>query len=801
MSDVEYYVETVSVASESGSQASSEHPVGGGNKPKRLWNAVVPGILAVFTFLLPIFFIPAYDLSTELGKVTLLAVVAFLSFFIWLVARLREGVIALPQTWLLFAIAPIILSALISALLSPSSSISLFGIGSEVHTFWFLFSASIMLFLVATTIRDYRKVLPFFAALFGAFFLVFIFHIVRLFVGPDVFSFGIYISPSASIIGKWNDVAIFSGLIAVLALFALQILSLSRVRKGFLLFTLFAALLLMLAINFGLAWIVFGVFALIALVYSLSFGARGEGRMRIAPLPLLLTVIALLASIFTVQIGERMSTTFSFSNLEARPTWRTTISIINETLADDPLWGVGPNRFSSQWLLHKPDSVTQSFFWNTDFNTGIGFIPTFAVTTGSVGALSWVLFLIVFLASGVRILTRLPTDRMRRFLLLGTYIGTAWLWVFAFFYAPNAAVFTFAFLMTGLFVATLRAEGMIRVFEWRFSDRPQKSFISVLFIIFFCIVSVVGVYIAGQKLSAAIVFQKGQALLARENNLDAAISGTRRAIEISKHDIFYRSLSNLLVADLRRIVATTNTETIDDIRLAFQSVLGEAIGSAQSAIEFDSTNYQNWRTLARIYTALVPLNIQGAYENAVRTYEEARTRNPKNPSLSLEVAQLELARGDIAAAKEHIGAALERKNNYTDALFLLSQIEMSEGKIKEAISSVEIASLINPTDPGIFFRLGFLRYSDSDYRGSISAFEQAILLQPNYANAKYFLGLAYYQTDNAEKALEEFEGIAVTNPNNQEVQAILANLRSGLTPFADLNTPPPEDRDSLPIVE
>lgn len=795
MSDVEYYVETVSVSE--AEERPPHMPAG-----KRSFGGIVPNLLIFLAFLLPIFFIPVYNLSTELSKVTLLAIFSFFGFLIWLVARLRAGVLVFPKTWLLSSVALILVATLVSAILSPAVSVSLFGIGSEVHTFWFLLVSGIAFFLTAVTVRNPRKILSFFVALTSAFLLLFLFHVIRLLAGADVLSFGLFNSQIASILGKWNDIAIFSGLIGILVMFALLILSPSRLLKIFLWGILGASLFLLALVNFNIAWIMFGVFSLIAVVYAVSFGdAQKKGLSRIAPLPTALIIIAVFAVVFAAPIGTWTAQTFGFSNFEVRPTWKTTVSIINETFADDPLWGIGPNRFYSQWLLHKPDSVISSIFWNTDFNTGVGFIPTFAVTTGSVGALSWVLFFLVFLWSGIGILTHLPADRLRRFLLLGTYLGAAWLWIFAFFYVPNAAMFTLAFLFTGLFIAMLSSERLISVIEWRFSDKPQKSFVTVLVLIFFCIVSVVGLYVGGQKLFAATVFQKGQVALSRENGLDAAIADTRRAIEASKHDIFYRALAGFLVADLREIYSRANAQTIDDIRLEFRSVLGSAIESAQNAIDFDETNYQNWRTLARIYAALVPLDIPGAYENALQAYDEVGKRNPKNPSIFLERAQMELARGNSALAKEEIGKSLVLKKNYTDALFLLSQIEMNEGKLTDAISSVEIASLINPNDPGIFFRLGFLRYSNRDYRGAISAFEVAVRLQPNYANAKYFLGLAYYQTDKTEKAIAEFEDIQRMNPDNAEVQAILLNLRSGKEPFANSTAPAPEERRGPPLEE
>src|SRR3989338_8177488 len=54
--------------------------------------------------------------------------------------------------------------------------------------------------------------------------------------------------------------------------------------------------------------------------------------------------------------------------------------------------GSGPNQFVGEWLMSKPSAVNQTIFWNTDFNYGVGLIPTFIVTTGLLGIIAWLIF-------------------------------------------------------------------------------------------------------------------------------------------------------------------------------------------------------------------------------------------------------------------------------------------------------------------------------------------------------------------------------------------------------------------------
>ena len=169
-----------------------------------------------------------------------------------------------------------------------------------------------------------------------------------------------------------------------------------------------------------------------------------------------------------------------------------------------------------------------------------------------------------------------------------------------------------------------------------------------------------------------------------------------------------------------------------------------------------------------------------------------------------ERGYLQTITADNAKAKDYIGQALRQKNNYTDAIFLLAQIQVQEGNIKDAINSVAAASYLAPNDSGIFFQLGLLRYNDKNYAGAVDAFKKATDLNPAYANAKYFLGISYQKTNRLKEAIKEFSDLKASNPDNKEVELILENLTAGREPFANA-TPPidnkPEKRSALPVSE
>jgi len=210
-----------------------------------------------------------------------------------------------------------------------------------------------------------------------------------------------------------------------------------------------------------------------------------------------------------------------------------------------------------------------------------------------------------------------------------------------------------------------------------------------------------------------------------------------------------------------------------------------------------------------LYEQLVPHGVEGAYENALSAYESARGVNPFGPDIVLVIARLEgtnaaVTGGTSVSARELIGEALALKSNYTDAIFLLSQIEVQEGDLAGAIRSVEAATLISPNNPVVFFQLGILQYNALAFDRAVVAFESATRLNPVYANAKYFLGLSYDQVGRRDDAIPQFEDVLTLNPDSQEVIFILGNLKSNLDPFSNVEPPlddEPENRVELPVSE
>lgn len=780
-------------------------------KTSRLENAGLYIILGM-VFILPIFFIPSLSIPFQFTKTAIILFGVLISFILLMSSVLKSGKMILPRGLILISAWSIALIYFLSALFSGNIQMSFSGQVFGTDTFSFVILMVLLMSLVPLLFRTKKSIFRVYIFLLFSFALLSIFQFLRLIFGTDFMEFGLFTNITSNPFGKWNDLSIFFGLTAVLSLITLSGLSANKSLKVVLYSTLIVSLFFLAVINFFSVWLVVGLFALGSFIYSLSkrrssieneisisedensnkYGRQNRNKTLFPSI-----IVLAIAVVFIIggnPIGNYIASAFDILHIEARPSWQSTTNIVGQTYDEHILLGSGPNTFTKQWLLMKPQEINNTLFWNVDFASGIGFVPTSFATTGLLGGIAWVAFFIFLLFAGFKALTTsLIEDKFAYYLTLSSFLGSLYLWIFSVIYIPSHTLLFFAFLMTGLFLASLRLQSskskMFSEKEISFANNPRIGFISVLVLVILIIVSVVALYMVGTRYISSIYFQRSIVLLNTGGNIDDAEQKIGKAISLFNSDNYHRVAAEIGLIRLNQVISQGNdSNNQDEIRAQFQSALASAIRSAQAAVEIDKKNYQNWTTLGRVYGAVVPLGIEGAYENSNKSYQNALEFNPNNPITYLELARLELARNDVEKAKEYIGRSLEKKNNYTEAIFLLSQIEIQAGNIENAIRSVEAAVIIEPNNSVFLFQLGLLKYSTENNTEAISALERAIALSPSYSNARYFLGLSYYKTGRADEAIQQFDVISELNPNNEEVRLIIANLKAGRDPFVETSS-------------
>ncbi|HAE36712.1 MAG: hypothetical protein UR85_C0013G0009 [Candidatus Nomurabacteria bacterium GW2011_GWF2_35_66] len=746
-------------------------------------------------FLSLFFFIPYVPVTLEASKGFLLSVGTTLSVFFWLISRLGEGKFVFPKDRLILFAGAIPLVFLISSLFSSSLYVSLFGSGFEMGTFGSMLILFVLFFLSSMYFQTEKRLWYFFGALFLGALILSVFELLNIFIGFGRFFPGLLQGVSSgNLVGSWNNFALLFGLIILLSLFTLEFLK----TRGFFLFTqyflLVTGLFFLVVINVPLVWLLVGAFSMVMFVYSVSIQhagikiVHGGGEKKRFPFASLVVVfISLSFLIGSNSLGGLISKYINLSNPEVRPSIVTTSQIAWKAIKHNPLLGTGPNTFVIDWALWQPKEIAQTVFWNSDFNEGFSTLSTFAVTTGILGLLAWIMFFIILVIRGIQSLRVALKDPLSNYFILTTFMIALYSWITIIIYTPNIIMMMLAFSSSGILIGILVYRQVIGIKEYSFLNDPRNSFFAILSLMVFMIATLSVTYLYIEKFTSVIYFSKG---LKTDNTIESLANSEKmliNAISLDKNDIYYRTLSQIYIAEIGLLVGDEKISK-DVLKSNLQQLINLAQNSATLAVGQNSKQYLNYVNLGNVYASLVPLAVDNSYESAVSSYDKARSLAPNNPSIILARAQLEVLKKNNDDARKFIQNALDLKLNYTDALFLLAQIEENEGNPSAAIKQAERAAQLTPNDPTIFFRLGLLRYNNSEYSAAVSSFEQAVMLDPSYLNARYFLGQAYQKVNRTGEALIQFKILSEVLPDNQDVKKAIDSLSNISNPITPENT-------------
>lgn len=710
---------------------------------------------------------------------------------------------AVPKSWSVLTFGIIVVVMLISAILSGHAAKGIIG-DLDMDTVGFGLLAFILLYAIPLIITTRSRA----AMLIGTFLISIsastLFFITRLSFGVRHLTLGVFSDLSANLSGSWNDIGILAGLVFIVSLCAHELIPTTRVVKNVLRAMLVLSFLTLTIVNNLTVWIIIGVAMLLLFVYSFSstLGKRQTTEektvsYRVPVLPLAGIIVCVCFILIALRTNPynflgslpQMSyfNRYNVNLVEGRPSFGSTWSVGVATLKDKHIFGVGPNRFSTAWNLHKDPQVNQFPFWNIDFNYGYGIVPSSFITLGIPGVLAWLAFLVLFLFSGVMLIFKRYGDKTSQFLVAGSFLGAAYLWFFAIVYTPGAVVYLSAIILTGIMLSVKEQAFKNGYKTINFISDPRIAFGFVLGLVLVLIGSVVSFYWIGTVAASNAYMLKGIQNI-NAGDVNSSEININNSLRIRPTDTGYRLLSSV---GLARAQSVLQTSTGDAATAQLKTIMQSTLSIAAAAVSLDGSNYQNWINLGRVYQFITAPEADDAYGEGKKAYTEAATRNPSSPYISLLNAQLEEAHGDKEKAKELVIEAINKKPDYLDAYYLLSQMFVDQGNTDDAVNTLAAAVQVDSTNSVSWFQLGVLYYSSEDYDNALIAFQQAVTYSPEFANARYFGGLTLDKLGNEEDALKVFELLKQSNPDNKEIDTIIANIKAGRPAVPDNATTPP----------
>lgn len=752
------------------------------------WGDVMARFILVALFaLLPITIFPVAWAGVGQGKVVFAGIALILITFFWAVARFSEGVVRIPRSVLIPLAGLLPVAYLVSSAVSGWSMSSVVGAGVEQDTLvavviWYT------LFVLATLIfAHHRQTITRAVRAFAwGLCALFIFQALYVFF-PAVFSLnGALQGATANLFGSWHDLGIVAGL-SLFVSAALWVGGLVSGRQKFILIPLgLSALFTVLTVHFKDVFWGAGVLLVLGFLGVLRDRLKIEGMSflsasgRAAPW-FLGAVLFLTLGFFNAQFAEFLPSRIQINEIEVRPSWQGTFDVARQSLGAprDLIFGAGPNSFIREWSLYKPQEVNLTPFWNSDFNTGVGIIPTSIFAVGALGLLAWAGIILTIFYFFVRFVREVRPLVRGRALFGITLAGTLYLVAYHMIYTPGVALTGVTFLFLALLAVCAVGDAQPRII--RVSVASVSAVLSAIFVL--CVAMFV-VFAAGTALREVTSnMLVNRAAFAYRDSGDLARAGDiiQSALSVSpKNDRAHRAAAELGVVQLAAFAQSGADD--EAARTALQSTLEKTISHGLTAVELES-NYQNWLTLAQIYGEFAGANVEGALENAISSYQRAFEAQPTNPVPKVRLAQIAIAAGDTEAARASLQEAVALKPDLAIAYYLLSQVEAAAGNGDAAITAAAQAIQLAQDDPLGWFNLGYIFYAGGAYTEAAASLERAATLAPDYANALFILGLSYNQLGRTEEAIIVLERVAALNAGETWLPQLIENVRSGADPF------------------
>ncbi len=759
--------------------------------------------------LAPLAFLPTPYIALDAVKTVLIAICALVAFALNAVALYRSDSFSLPSRGVSWSATLVAVSLVVSSIFGTHASKSFFGQGFEINTAGFL----IVLLLIGLSVfwsvlKKPERAVIVYVGMTASFLILYIGHALRFIAGPSFMSLGILQSVTSTVAGTWYDVAALAIVISTIALAALVFLPLSRRMKTVYAVLLVLSLVAAYIINSRIVWFSALVAFIAIAAYASSLKPRAPGgaiqsfMKRIVWLPVIIAVIAGALSWKGISLAGPVIRSLGAEHTSLVLPWQFSLDVTSGALKQAPFFGVGPNRFSQAYIVHKPFIINSTYAWDAEFNYAFGLLPTFIATQGLVGVLAWSLLAIFIGISIVRMLRKLPEDPHVRFTAATAVTTTVFLWILALLTVPSHTVVLYASIATAITLGIGAVYGSERR---QITIKPRVATAAVSLIVVVC---TMGVFSYAKDAAALAYFGSGAKALSERGDAVEADRLFGVSYTLNPSDVYLQARAEADIVHANQVASSITQGLPASTTEALVNQTVEAVNSANTyagkAIGYDPTNYYNYLSAARVSELATSIQMDGAYDNTVAAYTRAIQINPLNPALYLNLARFQANNDHLEEATRTIGAGLQVKNDYLDAIFLLSQISAAQGNLTDAITAAQVASELYPNNAVVFFQLGLLNYNNKSYSSAATALERAIELQPDYANAKYFLGLTYVRLGRSADAIVQFSELAESNPDNEEVLFILSNLQSGRSPFADAQppvTPDPENRPELPIDE
>lgn len=694
------------------------------------------GIMSALVIIGPLFFIPKAFFPVVASKGFFIIIIALLGLMVWLVQIMRTGTIEIPRSKTLGILVGTIGISFIGTFFAPKFFPSLIGYGFETTSWIFLAACGLVTIISSLVVRSYERLAVFYGGFFFVGIVLIILQGLRFIFGPAFANLGVLFSNTASLIGSWNDLGIFLGLLVVLITITLEIAPVHKKLKIVLAIIGILGLLFLIIMNATMVLMIVGFIILITGLYLFTFAywdhehkvyTKNRKTPWIAFMVFTITLVGFIISPAIHNVANRYR---SIVSNDIRPSFSLTLASGWESLTRNPITGSGPNTFTSNWNQVKPLSLSGTRFSEIDFSAGSGYFPTVMAENGALAIIGWIAFFISLLIIFVRRIIKSFENNLDRYVYVTLIALVVYLGITGWFLVPGAYLVALFAILVGSYFGISAMNNEMHNRKIVFIHDPRTSFFGILGITVIMVITVVGGYIIVRKASAVHYQIQGLQQLG-QNNIDQAFTSFTRSARLGNNDTAYVKLAEISLQKVNDLIATSTEANKDVISRQIEQVVGLSLGYVNAAITLNPNQYRHHVLLGTIYQALVSLGVSDASDRSLQAYQQAEKLNPHDTTMKLLYANLALASNNPTQAKQYITDSINQFP--TPSAFLLqTRMAVSEKNWRKAADSLEQVVAYNTNDVMMVVNLGIIQEKAGNYERANQIFT---LLRNRFSDA------------------------------------------------------------------
>ena len=787
----------------------------------KILDFVIVGSISLTFFLIPLFFTNLTAQGFGFDKIVLFYFLVLLGVVAWATKGVVTGELSFKKTPLDIPVLITMVLFAVSAVLSISKKDSLIGsYGNSSKGLIAVIVYALFFYLVVNNI-NLQRIKLFFGAIVTSGAILSIYSLLQI-NGKYLLPMGFTHNQGVNPIGSLSGLTMY--LVMILPLFVVAASQIKEIlpqaSRGILIFIKVvsgAVIITTIAVLAFLNGFTFWPIPVVGLVVLLMFFM--SKIIKITTNDLVIPLFTFLVLVIFLVMGN-----FQIGNLnlpaEVSLSRGASWDIAKNAVRENPIFGSGLSTFDYSFSKFKNINFNMSPLWNVRFDSSTGGLFELLATVGVPGSLMIVVLFLISLS--VLFLTLIKGEKKEASpIILGLFATFVSTLILAALFPQNNSLIILSVLLSIFAVAAGIEMYPERFKTIKLSFRAEAKYALALAAVFLVVSSgVIILFTLGLKMYMADVYAKQSTIV---EDLGQKNEKINKAISLADYqDVYYINSANnyMAIANKTAIGSKDQTEVANN--------LNSAIEQGKKALSFAPNKAANNESLALIYEN-ASFYTRGALDSAAELYKKVAELDPQNPTPSLRMALVNMAKANIETAEEEkkyyieeaikkYDEAIAKKSDLAAAFYGKAIASEKLNKTDDAIEQLKNANLIARDNLDYRFELGRLYFNRGvvdpkvqqnalDMNGqnlSVQAGEPtgkiernadlntaeqlflSILLDPaqggnpNHANARYSLAVLYQKIGENDKAKIMAEYLVNNVLKDQETKDAVSAQFKGL---------------------